>query len=212
MDEGSENVSGIIPNSFHQGGFSMNSPTRSSLRTGLALILLGAVFLLLQIIPGISDLFQGANAPALALFGVALLLAVIGIAAGATGMIIPVCILAGIGGIFYWQTVGDGGFFSWTYAWTLIPGFVGVGIFLNELLNGHPLKGLSDALGPIAFSIVGFLVLGSAIGGINVLGVYWPVLLIALGVLFMVQPLLKRIGGSGGQSGNQPGDQPGGPS
>jgi hypothetical protein len=186
----------------------MNSPTRSSLRTGMALILLGVVFLLLQIIPGVADIFRGENAPALALFAVALLLAVIGIAAGATGMVIPVCIIAGIGGIFYWQTAMEGGYLSWTYAWTLIPGFVGVGIFLNELLNGHPVKGLSDALGPIAFSIVAYLVLGSAIGGIDVLGVYWPVLLIVLGVLFLVQPLLKRIGGGspGGQAGGQPGE------
>ncbi len=186
----------------------MNSPTRSSLRTGLALILLGVVFLVLQIVPGINEIFRGENAPALVLFGVALLLAVIGIATGATGMIIPICIVAGIGGIFYWQTAMGGGYLSWAYAWTLIPGFVGVGIFLNELFNGHPLKGISDALGPIAFSIVGYLVLGSAIGGLNVLGVYWPVLLIVLGVLFLVQPLLKRIGSSGGQ----PGSQPGGPS
>src|SRR4030042_841904 len=102
----------------------MNSPTRSSLRTGLALILLGVVFLVLQIIPGVSEVFKGENAPALVLFGVALLLAIIGIAAGAPGMIIPVCIVAGIGGIFYWQTALGGGFLTWSYAWALIPGFV----------------------------------------------------------------------------------------
>lgn len=184
---------------------SQNSPTKSSLRTGLALILLGVIFLVLQILPGIKEVFRGENAPALVLFGVALLLAIIGIAAGAAGMIIPVCIVAGIGGIFYWQTALGAGYLTWSYAWTLIPGFVGVGIFLNELLNGHPLKGLSDALGPIAFSIVGFLVFASAFGGITMLGVYWPALLIVLGLLFLVQPLLKRGGGPSGP-------QPGGPS
>jgi hypothetical protein len=184
----------------------MTSPTRSSLRTGLALILLGAVFLVLQIVPGLSDIFQGENAPALVLFGVALLLAVIGIAAGATGMIVPVCIIAGIGGIFYWQYLMGEGVLSWVYAWTLIPGFAGIGIFLNELFNGHPVKGLSEGLGPIAFSVVGFLILGSAIGGIDVLGVYWPVLLIVLGALFLLLPLLKRIGPRGGQGGEQPGE------
>ena len=183
----------------------MNSPTRSSLRTGLALILLGVVFLVLQIIPGVSEVFKGENAPALVLFGVALLLAIIGIAAGAPGMIIPVCIVAGIGGIFYWQSAMGAGYLTWSYAWALIPGFVGVGIFLNELLCGRPLKGLSEALGPIAFSIVAFLVFGSAFGGITMLGVYWPALLIVLGLLFLVQPLLKRGGTSGGQPGGQPG-------
>jgi hypothetical protein len=179
----------------------MSSPTRSRIRSGLALILLGAVFLVLQFVPGMADIFTGENAPALVLFGVALVLAVIGIAAGATGMIIPVCIFAGIGGIFYWQSALGGGYFSWTYAWTLIPGFVGVGIFLNELFSGRPLKGLADALGPIAFSIGGFLILGSIFEGITSIGVVMPVLLIVLGVLVLVLPLLHRIGRSGGQPG-----------
>jgi hypothetical protein len=171
------------------------------LRTGVALILLGIVFLVLQIVPGIRDIFNGENAPALVLFGVALILAMIGIAAGAPGMIIPVCILVGIGGIFYWQTALGGGYLSWSYAWTLIPAFVGVGVFLNELMMGRPLKGLSDAMGPIAFSIVAFLIFASAFGGIHMVGIFWPVLLIVVGLLFLLQPLLRRIGSSGGQPG-----------
>jgi hypothetical protein len=183
----------------------MNSYTRSSLRTGLALILLGAVFLVFQIVPGLGDIFRGENAPALVLFGVALLLALIGIATGATGMIIPICIVAGIGGIFYWQTALGGGFLTWSYAWTLIPGFVGVGIFLNELLSGHPLKGFTEALGPIIFSLAAFLFFGSIFGGITSVGIIVPVLLIVLGLIVMLKPLLNRIGSSGGQSGSQPG-------
>jgi hypothetical protein len=179
----------------------MNSPTKSSLRTGVALILLGVIFLVLQIIPGISEIIRGENAPALVLFGVALILALIGIAAGATGMIIPVCIVAGIGGIFYWQSVMGAGYLTWSYAWALIPGFVGVGIFLNELLSGHPLKGLTDAMGPIIFSLVAFLIFGSLFGGITNVGLAVPILIIVLGLVVLVQPLIKRIGSSGGQTG-----------
>jgi hypothetical protein len=179
----------------------MNSPTRSSLRIGLALILLGIVFLVLQIVPGLRNIFNGDNAPALVLFGVALILAMIGIAAGAPGMAVPVCILAGIGGIFYWQTALGAGYQTWAYVWTLIPAFVGVGIFLNELMMGRPLKGLSDALGPIAFSVVAFLIFGSAFGGFSVLGIYWPALLIVLGLLFLIQPLFRRIGPPSGPTG-----------
>ncbi|MBN1440319.1 MAG: hypothetical protein JW929_13005 [Anaerolineales bacterium] len=183
----------------------MSSPTRSSIRTGLALILLGVVFLVFQIVPGLSGIFRGENAPALVLFAVALILALIGIATGASGMIIPVCIIAGIGGIFYWQTALGAGFFTWNYAWTLIPGFVGVGIFLNELLQGRPLKGLNDALGPIIFSLAAFLIFGSLFGGIETVGITVPVLLIALGLVVMLKPLFSRIGSSGGSSGPQAG-------
>jgi hypothetical protein len=179
----------------------MSSPTRSSLRTGLALILLGIIFLLVQIVPGITNIFRGENAPALVLWGVALILAVIGIAAGAPGMIIPICIVGGIGGIFYWQTALGGGYLSWSYAWTLIPGFVGVGIFLNELFNRRPLKGLTEALGPISFSLVAFLIFGSLFGGIELLGVWWPALLIVVGLLFLILPVFRRGGPSDGQPG-----------
>jgi hypothetical protein len=179
----------------------MSSPTRSSLRTGLALILLGVVFLILQIVPGVANIFTGENAPALVLWGVALILAIIGIAAGAPGMIIPICIVAGIGGIFYWQTALGGGFLSWSYAWALIPGFVGIGIFLNETLSGRPLKGISDALGPISFSLVAFLIFGSLFGGLTILGVWWPALLIVVGLLFLLLPLFRRGGSAGGQPG-----------
>jgi hypothetical protein len=174
----------------------MSSPTRSSLRTGLALILLGIIFLLVQIIPGVTNIFRGENAPALVL-----ILAVIGIAAGAPGMIIPICIVGGIGGIFYWQTALGGGYLSWSYAWTLIPGFVGVGIFLNELFNRRPLKGLTEALGPISFSLVAFLIFGSLFGGIELLGVWWPALLIVVGLLFLILPVFRRGGPSDGPPG-----------
>jgi hypothetical protein len=184
----------------------MNPTTRSSLRTGLALILLGAIFLVLQIVPGVDQIFRGENAPALVLFGVALLLAVIGVAAGATGMIIPICIVGGIGGIFYWQTALGAGYLSWAYAWTLIPGFVGVGIFLNELMNGHPLKGLLDSLGPIIFSLVAFLFFGSLFGGITNVGLAVPVLLIVLGIVVLARPLFSRIGSPRTPSGPQPGE------
>jgi hypothetical protein len=71
-------------------------------------------------------------------------------------------------------------------------------------MMGRPLKGLSDALGPIAFSIVAFLIFGSAFGGFSVLGIYWPALLIVLGLLFLIQPLFHRGGSSGGPAGGNP--------
>jgi hypothetical protein len=109
-------------------------------------------------------------------------------------MAIPVCILGGIGAIFFWQTVSGIGYDTWSYMWTLIPGFVGIGIFLSELLSGRPMVGVSKALGPIAVSIVLFFVFASAFGGLGAIGPYWPVLLIVLGIFLILRPFIFRTG------------------
>lgn len=170
----------------------MANSRNSSIRVGMVLILLGALFLAVQIIPGLSELFSGRHAPDLLLFGVAIILALIGIATASPGMAVPVCILAGIGGIFYWQSTADLGAISWSYMWTLIPGFVGVGIFLSELLRGRPLDGIWNATGPIAVSAVLFFVFASAFGQFTLIGPYLPILLVVLGLLLMLRPLIRR--------------------
>jgi hypothetical protein len=170
----------------------MANARNSSIRVGLALILLGALFLGVQIIPGFTDLFSGGHAPDLVLFSIAVVLALIGIATASPGMAVPVCILAGLGGIFYWQTVANLGGSSWTYMWTLIPGFVGVGIFLSELLQGRPLDGIWNATGPIAVSAVLFFIFASAFGQFTLIGPYLPVLLVVLGVFLMLRPIFRR--------------------
>jgi hypothetical protein len=171
----------------------MDVTNRSSIRAGLALIVLGALFLIVQIIPGFRDIFNGQHAPDLILFGVAIVLALIGLATGAAGMAVPACILAGLGGIFYWQTASGAGPETWSYMWALIPGFVGVGIFLAELLSGRPALGLSKALGPIITSAVLFLIFASVFGGFTFLGPFWPVILIVAGLLLMLRPLLRGV-------------------
>jgi hypothetical protein len=82
----------------------MEDRNRSSIRTGLVLIVLGIFFVFVQMYPAFQSLFSPAHTPDVILFGVALLLAFIAIVTGSIGMAIPVCIVAGIGGIFYWQT------------------------------------------------------------------------------------------------------------
>jgi hypothetical protein len=170
----------------------MDDRNRSSIRTGLVLILLGVFFVVVQAYPAFRTLFSPEYSPAVVLFGVATLLALIGVATGSAGMAIPVCIVGGIGGIFYWQTASGVGPISWSYAWALIPGFVGVGIFFRSVLSGWPWRGMDEAVWLIALSTILFLVFGTAFGNLSILGPYWPVLLIVLGVLSLVRSLLRR--------------------
>ena len=93
--------------------------------------------------------------------------------------------------MLYWQNQ-TGNWDSWAYAWALIPGFVGVGIILAGLLGGERRDAFSSGGRLILISVVMFLIFGSFFGALGFVGPYWPVLLIALGVLLFFQALVTR--------------------
>jgi len=118
-------------------------------------------------------------------------LLIIGLLTGVPAMAIPACIVGGIGGLLYWQN-STGNWESWTYAWTLIPGFVGVGTILSGLLGGEPRQSVRGGFWLVAISLALFAFFGSFLGGLNLLGPYWPALLILLGLLLLVRSLFRR--------------------
>jgi hypothetical protein len=152
----------------------------------LVLILLGILFLVVQQVPGLQLWFSW---PWI-IIGVAVFLLVLGLVVGEPSMAIPACIVGGIGGILYWQEI-TGNWDSWAYAWTLIPGFVGVGIVLSGLLGGDSRQSVRGGGWLIMISLMLFAVFGSFFGGLGLLGPYWPVLLILLGLLVLIRPLFR---------------------
>jgi hypothetical protein len=164
----------------------MDRRRRSSLVGGLLLILLGAWFLVSQFLPGLYIEFSW---PWI-IIGVGVLMLVIGLLSGEPDMAVPACIVGGIGGLLYWQNT-TGNWESWAYAWTLIPGFVGVGVVLSGLLGGSGGKAARDGGGLILISLALFAVFGSWLGGLTLFGDYWPVLLILWGLWLLVRPLFR---------------------
>jgi len=163
----------------------MERRRRANLVGGLILILLGAGILAVQLFPGVQLRFSW---PWLLIGGGALLL-VIGSATGVPALAVPACIVGGIGGILYYQaTTGD--WDSWAYVWALIPGFVGVGVLLSGLLGEEGSGAVRGGGTLILISLVLFAVFGSVFGALGILGQYWPVLLIILGLMLLVGPLL----------------------
>jgi len=167
----------------------MDRRRRSSLAGGIVLILLGVLFLAtqLKLIPGLWLEFSW---PWIVI-GVGAFLLVLGLLVGAPEMAIPACIVGGIGALLYWQNA-TGNWESWAYAWALIPGFVGVGIVLSGLLGGGFRQSLQAGGVLIFISLVLFAVFGSFLGGRNLLGPYWPVLLILFGLLLLIRPLFRK--------------------
>ncbi|MBM3143898.1 MAG: hypothetical protein FJ010_02790 [Chloroflexi bacterium] len=167
----------------------MNKRTRSSLVFGLLLILIGGWFLAVQIVPGLDWFWDIISWPMIVI-GVGVFLLLLGLILGAPGMAIPACIVGGIGGLLYWQYATDK-WETWSYAWALIPGFVGVGLMLASLLGEGGKENFRVGAWMSFISLIVFAVFGAFFGD-KVLGSSWPILLILFGFWILIQPFLFR--------------------
>ena len=155
---------------------------------GVVLILLGVLFLVGQFVPGLWAIVGGYSWP-LIVIGVGVILLVIGLLTGVPGLAVPGCVVGGIGLLLNWQN-NTGNWESWAYAWALIPGFVGLGTLIMGLYNRRRSE-MSGGLWLMIISAVLYGVFASFLGGFNLLGRYWPVLIIALGVLLLLGSLFR---------------------
>lgn len=165
-----------------------------NITSGIILILIGLIFLAFQLFPTLQAWIGGEFTWPMSIMLVALGLLIIGGLTGTPDMAVPAAIVGGIGGILYLQVRGILTWESWAYLWTLIPGFVGVGVFLAGLLKWRQ-KEIVDGLQTILVSGVLFLVFGSLMG--EMFGYFpfqdlLPILLIALGLFLFVRALLDR--------------------
>jgi hypothetical protein len=160
----------------------MNKQGRSQLALGMILILIGAWFLLDKMKPEFFAPLEKYTEWPLNMFLIGGAILVIGLVTGNPGMAVPAAIVAGIGGIFYYQELTKSTE-TWSYMWTLIPGFVGVGTVLKGLLGDNPAHSFKHGLNMMVISAVLFLIFASYFGGLTVLGNYGPaILLMLLGV------------------------------
>jgi len=153
---------------------------------GVILIILGLLLLAREIAP---QYFQFLDWPfiVIGLGGIFLLWAIL---SGAGGLAVPGSILAGIGGILYYQNL-TGDWDSWAYIWALIPGFVGVGIIISGIIDRNYKEAFTGGLIMLLISGILFFAFGSAFGLPEEITMYWPALLILLGVVALVRALFS---------------------
>ena len=168
----------------------METSRRSGLVGGLILIVVGGAFLAAQFVPGLRAWFQAADSWPLIVIGVGFLMLVLALALNTPPLAVPGCIVGGIGCLLFYQNA-TGNWESWAYAWTLIPGFVGLGVTLAALMQGGPKKDLSAGLWLMLISLLAFVVFGSFLG-LGRFSPYWPVLLVLGGLLILGQTLFGR--------------------
>ena len=173
----------------------MRSRRSSEMAVGLVLVLLGLLFLALRFVPGLDRWFDWGNLWPLIIVGVGGFLFLLGLLTGESGMAVPACIVGGIGILLFWQNA-TGRWESWAYAWTLIPGFTGVGVVLSELLSGNPGRALKSGAPLLIISFVLFGIFASFLGGPGWLRALWPLALILLGSWMLARGFLGSARGS----------------
>ena len=171
----------------------MSKERRSDLVFGIILLLIGAWFLASQFnfVPSLNEIINVQYQWPLIVIGVGLFLFLIGLLTRSPGMSVPACIVGGIGGILYWTNItqrwGD-----WSYLWTLIPGFVGVGSILATLIGGGNKSGYRDGLRLILISLILFVVFIMLFSGQGYFIKYWPILIILVGVWVIIQTIIRK--------------------
>lgn len=168
---------------------------RGSFTLGFLLILLGVWFLAVQFIPEIGDWMEQIADWPVWVIGPGLIFILAGLISGVFELMIPGSIISGIGLILYYQNA-TGDFQSWSYAWALIIMFVGIGVFLANLFKGKVGKAFEEGGPPIMTGLIMFLIFGSifraTFGQSPLLGDYWPVLLMAVGLWLLIRPFFRR--------------------
>jgi hypothetical protein len=169
----------------------MDKRNRGRMIFAVILILFGAYLLAMQFFPALRVYGLNESNWPLIVIGAGVLLLILGLLSGNHDLMIPACIVGGIGGILYWQNM-TGDWASWAYAWALIPTFAGVGIFLKNLLDGNLRKAIIAGGAPILIGLAAFFILASFMGVLSTFGQYWPLLLVLLGVILLAQVFLRK--------------------
>ena len=164
----------------------------ASLVGGGLVILLGVLLLLDRLFPDTLHLFSWP----LIILAVGAVFFASGLGSRAAGLVVPGTIIAGIGGILFWQNA-TGRWFSWAYVWTLIPGFVGLGLLVlawqtwsAQTEPGHRLRVAARWL--LGISIILFLIFTTFLGPFPW---FWAVLgagLVVVGAMLVARSMRGR--------------------
>ena len=106
------------------------------------------------------------------------------------GMIVPGALLASVGAVLLYTSVGDR-WADWSYLWTVIPFGIGAGLYLAGWIADAPaFKWIGSGIA--AGGVIAFLVFAEAFGG-QTFRVIGAVAILALGVALVAGGLAERL-------------------
>ncbi len=172
----------------------MSKSNRTQIILGILLVLVGVWFVAVRQIPALKPFSNLQLDWPIYVIGAGTVILIVGLATGEPRMAIPASIVAGVGGILYYQNLNND-WESWLFLWTLIPGFVGVGNILAGLLGDDTRHSLGRGINLIVISAVLFLIFAAIFKRLNFLGDYGvPALLIFFGLYIIGRGLLRSRG------------------
>jgi len=164
---------------------------RGQLVLGILLILLGAWFAMRQQLPALPAWATPYMEYPLNIVAAGAGILLLGILLGNPGLAIPAAIVAGVGGILYYQHSYED-YQSWSFMWALIPGFAGVGNVLAGTLSRSRSQ-VASGLNAMAVSAVLFIIFAALFGRLAILGAYAPALIfVLLGVWLLARGLWRK--------------------
>lgn len=169
----------------------MNRP-RSSFWAGVVVVLVGAALLFAQLQPDLARRMLGGyfSWPWLVV-GVGIIFLLLAILGAGTGFAVPGFTTITIGAILLYQ-VQTQDWESWAFVWALIPASAGLGMILSALLRRKP---------RLAQTGMWFLFANLVLFGVfwaffrrdsTAVLRFWPILLVGLGLVFIIQAFLPR--------------------
>src|SRR5512142_1391444 len=123
----------------------MSKQNRTQLALGILLVALGVFYLVAQQTPALQAILHIQFQWPFYVIGAGVLILLIGLLTGVPSMAIPASMVAGVGAILYYQN-RTGDWESWAFLWTLLPGFVAVGILLTGLFGEDTRSNLARGL------------------------------------------------------------------
>ncbi|HTP00459.1 MAG TPA: hypothetical protein VMJ64_03730 [Anaerolineales bacterium] len=169
----------------------MDRRNRTQLVLGILLVLLGIFYFFAQQNPTLKAWTQIQFEWPFWVIGAGALILIIGLLTGTPSMAIPASIVTGIGCILYYQNKTDD-WVSWSFLWTLIPGFVGIGLLITAALGEDARNNIARGLNLLVISGVLFVVFAAIFGRLSVLGQYGPAVLLILFGLYLLGRTLMR--------------------
>ena len=164
----------------------MDTSRRVRLIAGLLMVLIGSAMLWLQQNPQWLQMLQHYYQWPFNFFWLGGLLVLLAIVLNAPGMVTAGSILTGLGGILYYQSV-SADYASWSYLWTLIPGFIGFGTMLTAVFWAEKRRyRFRRGLNLMVTSAVLLLVFGSLMGAFDLFGNYGPAILLVLLGMYLI--------------------------
>jgi hypothetical protein len=169
----------------------MNESKKGTLATGIILVLLGAAFIVINLVPGMTG---GKTWPFIFIVaGIGFLLPAMiwpNAREGLAGLYIPGMIFIVLGGIFLFNVL-SGAWEVWAYAWILIPAAVGLGLYTGALIGKWHDDVRKTGIWMMVISVSVFALFAALFGNtlVKAIGAGF---LILIGIIIVLRALLKK--------------------